>query len=87
MNCSDYLNDHQTKGNKICHAIGIPLIVSSLVLFPFKRKTAVKLFITGWAFQIIGHKVFEKNNPSFIKEPKSLVYGIWYWIENLIKHQ
>jgi uncharacterized membrane protein YGL010W len=120
-----YSEDHRTKGNQLCHTIGIPTIVISLfgilsheiqvagingglllmglaavwyfyldwkITIPFLAAACVTywlgnqistwnciaLFIIGWVFQLIGHYVYEKRSPSFLKNVEQLLIGpLW----------
>ncbi|MGH9553184.1 MAG: DUF962 domain-containing protein [Terriglobales bacterium] len=63
-----YRSQHKTRGNKICHLIGIPLIALALPLGLLNWRQGAKLFSLGWAFQFIGHFVFEKNKPVLFSE-------------------
>jgi uncharacterized membrane protein YGL010W len=124
---ADYASYHRTRGNVICHFIGIPLIIfgifSLLQLFRFgmisglpftaaeifiaivtiyyftldaKLATAMlvtsatidaaahavddwriglAVFIIGWIFQGIGHAVYEKRSPAFLKNLLHLLVG------------
>jgi uncharacterized membrane protein YGL010W len=129
---ADYASYHQTKGNKLFHRLGIPMIMFSLIgmltqvtLFdvgtirldaamvlialssayyfildwrlgiamiavsiafyfvsaaiPFWLNAA--LFVLGWIFQFIGHKVYEHKNPAFFRNFVHLLIGP-LWILN-----
>jgi uncharacterized membrane protein YGL010W len=129
---ADYASYHQTKGNKLFHRLGIPMIMFSAIgmlthvtLFdvgtirldaamllialssayyfiiewrlgiamiavsiafyfvsaaiPFWLNLA--LFILGWIFQFIGHKVYEHKNPAFFRNFVHLLIGP-LWILN-----
>jgi uncharacterized membrane protein YGL010W len=129
---ADYASYHQTKGNKVFHRLGIPMIMFSLIgmltlvtLFdvgtirldaamvlialssayyfivewrlgiamiavsivfyfvsaaiPFALN--LTLFILGWIFQFIGHKVYEHKNPAFFRNFVHLLIGP-LWILN-----
>ena len=125
----DYASHHQTAGNRLCHSIGIPLIVFSLIallgqvgLFAvggytvtvaevvivavtlyyltldpvlaagmFVYSTAslfvgrylpwtvsLGLFVFGWILQFVGHSVYEKRSPAFLKNFVHLLVGpLW----------
>lgn len=122
---AEYDESHQTRGNKVCHALGIPMIVVSLYgllalvkLGPFDLGMAaflgmsafyfvlewrlailmllagagcymlgtfipawglVTLFVVGWIFQFIGHGVFEKKRPAFLRNiPHLLIGPLWF---------
>ena len=65
-----YGQSHEHPVNRVCHTIGIPLIVLSLALFlaalvvPGLWRWALGLFVAGWSFQFIGH-AFERHKSLF----------------------
>ncbi|HEY1960021.1 MAG TPA: DUF962 domain-containing protein [Polyangiaceae bacterium] len=83
-----YGEDHQNPINKVCHMIGIPMIVASLPVIPFSPPVGLGMFGTGWGFQFVGH-FFEGKKPSFTRDLKYLAIGpVWVtveWIELLTK--
>ena len=129
---ADYAEHHQTRGNKICHRVGIPLIVFSLLgllahvllgsagtvpvdaalvliavagifyltlewrlalamvavsilLYLGARQLPLfplwAIFIFGWVLQFIGHGVYEKRQPAFLRNLAHLLVGP-LWILN-----
>lgn len=112
---ADYGAYHRARGNRVCHAIGIPLIgyavtawscfgtglpATALLLpiyFRWDRRvgflmtafigagavlaavlpgwTAAAAFVTGWIFQFVGHAVYEKKSPAFMKNLDHLLVG------------
>jgi len=129
---ADYAAYHQTKGNKVFHRLGIPMIMFSLIgmltqltlldvatiridaamllialasayYFVVEWRLAiammavsvafyfigaavpfwinVALFVLGWIFQFIGHKVYEHKNPAFFRNFVHLLVGP-LWILN-----
>lgn len=126
---ADYASHHQTAGNRLCHSIGIPLIVFSLMallaqvpLFTVAGYTvtlaevvivgatlyyltldavlaagmlaysagslflgrtlpwtiSLGLFVFGWILQFVGHSVYEKRSPAFLKNLTHLLVGpLW----------
>jgi len=124
---ADYAAYHRTRGNVICHFVGIPLIIfgifSLLQLLRFGSTVGLPLtaaeifiaivsvyyftldaklgggmlvssalldaaayaagdwriglaaFIVGWVFQGIGHAVYEKRSPAFLKNLLHLLVG------------
>lgn len=68
-----YRREHTTKGCKITHMFGIPMILVSFFFVSTNLLTAVLLFVVGLALQIIGHRVFEKNRPIFLSNPLDLL--------------
>ncbi len=82
---AQYSLSHQHPANRLCHTIGIPLIlvalavlVASIAYHP-AWKTAAALFVIGWIFQFIGH-AFEGKPPEFFKDWHFLFVGVrWWW--------
>ena len=124
---ADYASYHRTRGNVICHFIGIPLIIfgifslmqllrigmisgvpitaaeifiaivlvyyltldaklatgmllSTVILDAAAHalndwRIGLTLFIVGWIFQGIGHAVYEKRSPAFLKKLLHLLVG------------
>lgn len=64
-----YRQNHRTIGCKLTHMFGVPLIVASLVTLFFAWKLALGMFVFGWALQLAGHFLFEKNNPVLFANP------------------
>lgn len=74
----NYKSQHQHPLNRLCHTIGIPLIVVSLPLFFFRWRWALVLFGTGWVLQFIGHAI-EGNRPAFLQNPIYFFIGpVWF---------
>ena len=122
----EYGRVHATRGNRVCHWIGIPLIVVALLgllarvplaevagvpltaaelllavaLVYYVRLDAllavlmiplvvlmdlagralplwanVALFVVGWIFQLVGHAVYEKKSPAFLRNVAHLLIG------------
>jgi hypothetical protein len=59
-----YRTQHTSKGVKAAHLLGTPIIAAGLPLVFAKPKVGATMFVGGWAMQIIGHRLFEKNLPS-----------------------
>jgi len=59
-----YRTQHTSKGVNVTRLIGVPIIAPALPLVFAKPRLGLPMFTGGWAFQIFGHKVFEKNMPS-----------------------
>jgi uncharacterized membrane protein YGL010W len=82
---AQYSSSHQNPVNRLCHTLGIPLILLSLatvLLTPLVHRAwqvALALFVVGWAFQFIGH-AFEGKPPEFFKDWRFLFVGVrWWW--------
>ncbi|MCI0443596.1 DUF962 domain-containing protein [bacterium] len=134
---ADYASYHRTRGNIICHFVGIPLIIfgifSLLQLLRFGMISGLSLtaaeifiaivtiyyfsldaklasgmllssaildaaahavddwriglavFIVGWVFQGIGHAVYEKRSPAFLKNLLHLLVGPIFLVNEAFK--
>ena len=82
---AQYSSSHQNRANRLCHTIGIPLILLSLVLIPItffvagSWRIAAALFVIGWIFQFIGH-AFEGKAPEFFHDWRFLFVGARWWL-------
>src|SRR5216110_2915819 len=75
---ANYKSRHSHSLNKLCHTVGIPLIVLSLPLFFLRWHWALALFIVGWILQFVGHAI-EGNQPAFFRNPIYLLVGpVWF---------
>lgn len=73
----NYKKVHRHPVNHVFHALGIPMILGSLVWVFFNWKIGILLFIVGWGFQFAGHAV-EGTTPAFFSNPTYLIIGpIW----------
>jgi uncharacterized membrane protein YGL010W len=73
-----YHHEHTQLGTRLTHMVGIPMIVASLPTALVNPPLAGGLFVGGWALQLLGHKVFEKNKPAFLSDPYYLLVGpVW----------
>ncbi len=77
-----YRQDHQNPVNKALHTIGIPMIVSSLLILPVNPLLAVGMFVFGWILQFVGH-AFEGKAPSFFSDPRFLLVGPMWFLKKL----
>jgi len=82
---AQYAGSHQHPVNRVCHTLGIPLILVSLVLFlagiiiHWLWLYALVLFLVGWMLQFIGH-AFERKEPEFFHDWRFLFVGVrWWW--------
>jgi len=79
---AQYHQEHTKLGTKLTHMVGIPMIVASFPTALVNPPVAGGLFVGGWALQLLGHKVFEKNKPSFLSDPYYLLVGpVWVTAE------
>ena len=85
---AQYGASHRHPVNRMCHVLGIPLIVASLPLFIvalFVRGfwiAPASLFVLGWLFQFIGH-AFEGKPPEFFHDWRFLFVGLRWWISKV----
>jgi uncharacterized membrane protein YGL010W len=81
---SQYEQAHRNRYNRLCHFIGIPLILIALVGFLVSGLNAfnVVLFFVGWAFQFLGHAI-EGTWPEFLKNPIFLIVGVLYFAKKI----
>jgi hypothetical protein len=75
---AQYDHEHKSIGNKLLHAIGIPLIFVGLVLLALMHwRWGLASFVGGWVLLLVGHRI-EGNNPAFFQGPVYLLVGpIW----------
>jgi uncharacterized membrane protein YGL010W len=83
-----YSDGHRHPANRFCHSVGIPVVVSSIVLaaaacfeprlWPF----AGALFLVGWVFQFVGH-AYERKAPEFFRDWRFLFVGLRWWIAKM----
>jgi uncharacterized membrane protein YGL010W len=80
-----YARSHQHPVNRLCHTVGIPLIVVSIVLAvasvmtPLPWWIALTLFGAGWVLQFLGH-AFEGKPPEFFHDWRFLLVGLRWWV-------
>jgi uncharacterized membrane protein YGL010W len=85
---SQYGHSHQHPVNRICHTIGIPLIVLSLPLFVAASLSTLAwwipltIFGLGWIFQFVGH-AFEGKPPEFFHDWRFLFVGLRWWVAKM----
>lgn len=68
---NDYRRHHSTKGCRITHMIGVPLIALSIPISLFNKRLATSFFVVGWIFQFVGHLLYQRNRPMFMTEMRS----------------
>jgi uncharacterized membrane protein YGL010W len=79
-----YATEHSKLSTRVTHMIGIPMIVVSIPVAVVSPLAAAGLFAGGWALQLAGHYIFEKNHPSFTRDPLYLLIGpLWVVVEIL----
>jgi uncharacterized membrane protein YGL010W len=79
-----YRSQHTTRGIRATHLVGIPAVATALPLMAARPRVGVPLFLAGWSLQILGHKVFEKNNPALSKGFFTYQFcGLAFWCEEM----
>jgi uncharacterized membrane protein YGL010W len=74
---AEYELDHQHPVNRALHLLGITLIGSSVAL-AWLPPIALGAFASGWAAQLIGHRI-EGNKPSLTRQRRFMAVGaVWY---------
>ena len=80
-----YRSQHRSAGIRATHLVGIPTVAFSLPLVWARPKVGLPLFAAGWALQVAGHRVFEKNSPALANGPVSYqLVGLAYWAEEVV---
>jgi uncharacterized membrane protein YGL010W len=85
---AQYATSHQHPVNRLCHTLGIPLIVISIGWFAIAWITSwplllpVTLFLIGWALQFLGH-AFEGKRPEFFHDWRFLFVGLRWWVAKM----
>jgi uncharacterized membrane protein YGL010W len=80
---AQYSASHQHPVNRLCHTIGIPLILISLfVALSGAWRAALVLFVAGWIFQFVGH-AFERKLPEFFHDWRFLFVGLRWWVAKM----
>ena len=85
---AQYATSHQHPANRVCHTIGIPLIVISIGWFAIAWIASgslllpVTMFLIGWALQFIGH-AFEGTRPEFFHDWRFLFVGLRWWMAKI----
>jgi uncharacterized membrane protein YGL010W len=64
-----YRSQHQSMGVRITHMVGTPVIAAGIPLLFAKPLLGAPMFLGGWALQVVGHRLFERNLPSIGKGP------------------
>lgn len=81
----EYSLSHQNPVNRVCHFIGIPMILVALFLMPIALRAPVLwrfvifFFVLGWLLQFLGH-AFEGKLPEFFRDWRFLFVGLRWWV-------
>lgn len=80
-----YRSQHRSAGIKATHLVGIPVVALSLPLVVARPRVGLPMFAAGWAVQVAGHRIFEKNSPALANGPVSYqLVGLAYWAEEVV---
>ena len=85
---AQYATSHQHSVNRLCHTLGIPLIVISIVWLAIAWFASlpmwmpVTVFVIGWVLQFIGH-AFEGKAPEFFHDWRFLFVGLRWWVAKI----
>jgi len=85
---AQYATSHQHPVNRLCHTLGIPLIVISIVWLAIAWFASlptwmpVTVFVIGWVLQFIGH-AFEGKAPEFFHDWRFLFVGLRWWVAKI----
>lgn len=85
---AQYAQSHQHPVNRLCHTLGIPLIVVAIVWLAIAWAVAaplsmpVALFVGGWVLQFVGH-AFERKVPEFFHDWRFLFVGLRWWVAKI----
>jgi uncharacterized membrane protein YGL010W len=80
-----YRSQHTTKGIRATHLAGIPGVAFAIPLVIGRPKVGLPMFAASWALQVLGHKVFEKNNPALTKGFFTFQFcGLAFWCEEMV---
>jgi uncharacterized membrane protein YGL010W len=81
-----YRSQHTTRGIRATHLVGIPAVTMAMPLMVGRPRVGVPLFLGGWALQVLGHKVFEKNSPALTKGFFTYQFcGLAFWCEEMVE--
>lgn len=81
-----YRSQHTTRGIRATHMVGIPAVTMAMPLMLGRPRVGVPLFLGGWALQVLGHKVFEKNSPALTKGFLTYQFcGLAFWCEEMVE--
>jgi len=82
---AQYSTSHQHPVNRLCHTLGIPLIVVAIVWLAMAWFSngplwlPATVFIAGWVLQFVGH-AFEGKRPEFLHDWRFLFVGLRWWV-------
>jgi uncharacterized membrane protein YGL010W len=85
---AEYALSHRHPINRLCHTFGIPMIVTSILLFVAALfvgglwPVALGLFVVGWILQFVGH-YYEGKPPEFLHDWRFLLVGLRWWLAKI----
>lgn len=79
-----YRSQHTTLGCRATHLVGIPTVAAALPVSLARPKVGLPLLAAGWALQVAGHRIFEKNSPALTKGFLTYQFaGLAFWCEEM----
>ena len=79
-----YRSQHTTRGIRATHLVGIPGVAFSIPVIFTRPRIGLPAFGLSWVLQVLGHKVFEKNNPALTKGVLTYQFcGLAFWCEEM----
>ncbi len=80
-----YRSQHTTRGIRLTHLFGIPGVAAAIPMLFVAPRRGVPLFVGSWVVQVVGHKVFEKNNPALTHGFFTYQFcGLAFWCEEMV---
>jgi uncharacterized membrane protein YGL010W len=69
--------------------LAIPMLAVSIAMYfagaALPMSINVAIFILGWIFQFIGHSVYEKKNPAFLRNLVHLLIGPLWILNDVVR--
>ena len=79
-----YRSQHVTLGCRATHLVGIPAVTAAMPISLVRPRLGLPLFAAGWALQVAGHKLFERNSPALTKGLFTYqLCGLAFWCEEV----
>lgn len=70
-----YIQAHRTVGCRVTHLFGVPICLGAALALPFRPRVGLVILGFGYIFQIVGHRIFEKNQPVLLttRDPRIIL--------------
>ena len=80
-----YRSQHTSRGVRATHLVGIPGVAFAIPVLFARPRVGVPMFGLSWLLQVLGHRVFEKNNPALTKGFLTYQFcGLAFWCEEMV---